>query len=116
MPRDRVFWPMRGPPGPIGKSDTVTPFPFISSARALVNAARAAEHESYAIVSGETTPTLTALTMWPEPRAAMWGTSAVVVRTAPSRLVSMTQRQSPVLMRCSGPCRKTPAMLRRMST
>ena len=46
----------------------------------------------------------------------MCGTTAIVVRTVPSTLVSSIHFQSLDLMRSSGPSRRTPAMLTRMST
>src|SRR5690349_20066585 len=54
--------------------------------------------------------------MCPDPRSLMCGSTAIVVRTAPSRLVCSIHFQSLVLIRSTGPSRRTPAMLRRMST
>src|SRR5713101_1027126 len=58
----------------------------------------------------------TAFTMWPEPRSVMCGRNAVLVRTAPRRLVSSIQAQSLLEIRSSLPCRRTPAALSTMST
>ena len=53
--------------------------------------------------AGARPPYEAALMMWPEPRSVMWGKNAVLVLTAPRRLVSSIHDQSLVEISSSLP-------------